>query len=244
MICDPAAVFQTTEFYCTLAFLVVFVLLAPLLLLFKAWREVVIDVVGMLCKVALAALVKYFYYVNAYASVIAGAFIVTFHFLVFLAFKSGQERGDSKRLRKMKRLNLVDFWMHMTLCLSAYLALSLNLLVQNLTAEMISAIFVVLLVLNCLYVVFWAWKALRFTLKHMYLAPYWRPLWKVLTCACLRDDRGLTQEELEKEAADLRQQQAETENMLKIDRLIEQLNAVQKEILEKSQVSVTDRSGP
>lgn len=177
--CDPASSLPTTgpsgekvwsnsnEYTGLIFFAVVFLILAPLYLLVVAAREVVIDFAGLLCKAALVLISKQYMFASEWAAAVAAAVVVSLHMLAFLAFKGSQIRGSHRQVQKMERLNWVDLWMHLTLCLTAYLALSLTPPSEKLSAETVSGTCVAMLVVNSLYLVFWLFQVIRLSVKHL-----------------------------------------------------------------------------
>jgi hypothetical protein len=143
----------------------------------------------------------------------------------------------------MESLNWVDLWMHLTLCLTAYLALSLSLPAEKLSKEAVSGTCVAILAVNCLYLAYWAYRVVRLGIKHLALNKRGRPIARALTCGTIEDSDGRTLKEIERQEEDHRQKELEQQNLEKIDNLLGQLTAAQQELLERSAVSITDRSG-
>lgn len=135
---------------------------------------------------------------------------------MFLVFKSNQIEGDEYTIKKMKRINWVDFFMYLTLIITAFIGLSLNLLVEKLNQEMITMLFIVIMVVNCVYILFWTWKLVSYIIQRIKL---------IGEDDKMREDQRKVQEEI-----NLKKQMG----IDKIDQMIEQLNMLQRDIADKS----------
>lgn len=88
---------------------------------------------------------------------------------------------------KLRELNKIDFWMYMTLCLTAFLSLCLALLEAQLTTDVVLLLFILIFAVNVIYVVYWIFKVGRFALKHMAMSERFVLIHSYLTCSCLKD---------------------------------------------------------
>jgi hypothetical protein len=129
--------FGSYEIYLSLIFLVVWLLVVPQFVLFRAGREYIIDYVGMTTKFALLVIIKYVLQFSEFYAMVIGSFIIVLQFIIFLIFRQGQVVGESQKLLKLNELNWIDFWMYVTLILTAFIGLCLSLLKEDMNDNML-----------------------------------------------------------------------------------------------------------
>ena len=116
--------------------------------------------------------------------------MMAFQFVIFLVCKNSQAFGNSERLRKLGDLNLVDFWMYLTLTVTALLSMCFVLLKDELKgwdvtteAKVTSFLYIMIFCINLLYVLYWVFTVFRYGLKHLRITPRYAHIYKCLTCS-------------------------------------------------------------
>ena len=91
----------------------------------------------MTTKFALLVIIKYVLQFSEFYAMVIGSFIIVLQFIIFLIFRQGQVVGESQKLLKLNELNWIDFWMYITLILTAFVGLCLSLLKSDMNDNML-----------------------------------------------------------------------------------------------------------
>lgn len=142
-----------------------------------------------------------------------------------MIFKSKQIEGDEYIIKKMKSINWVDFFMYITLIITAFLGLTLNLMAETVNEQTTNMFFIIILVVNILYLAFWGFKTFHFLYRRLTGAK--RPRSTAPPTAAQQNDELMQKQIL---------------GMEKIDKLIEQLDRMQNDLMELSQSDISARN--
>ena len=133
-------------------------LVGPYFMIHNGGWEYVIDYSSMATKVVLMLIskntVKNLKYSQFSAAVLA-SFTITFQLVIFLVLKNKRAFGESEKISKLAKVNLLDCLMYCTLCLTTYLGL-----IQSTASEIEQGsntsklIYIVLTFINILFMVF------------------------------------------------------------------------------------------
>lgn len=166
--------FISYQFIAFIVYFVVWTFIAPIYVLRKAGREFIIEYFGLIVKVLALLISNYTPFITPLQSGVSAALLMAFQFVIFMIFSSMQAYGHSEKLRKLNNVNLVDFWMYLTVTLTALLSLCFILLEDDLTtmeaatsSTIARVLFLVMFCINLLYVSYWLYKVARLGLKHL-----------------------------------------------------------------------------
>lgn len=141
-----------------------------------------------------------------------------------MIFRSGQVSAESQKVVKLQELNTIDFSMYLTLCLTGYA--SLAFIIFDLDANIEKMLYLVILVINILYLCFWLFKVAKYGFKHLKSTPALAHIYLCLTCDFF-GEQPTTRQEKGKEMQDLNElEEIRTKDLEKIDVLIEHLQDV------------------
>jgi hypothetical protein len=224
MACDSSTIANSGTFFSFLGYVLIWVVLAPTYLLLKNRKEFIIEYFGLIIKLVLVVVAQFAPFMTEFQVGVAGAFLITFQFLIFMIFRSGQVAAESQKIVKLQELNTIDFTMYLSLCLTGYV--SLVFIIFDLSLKIQKMLYLVILVVNVLYLVFWLFKVARYGLKHLKATPKLAHIYTCLTCDYF-GDQPKTREEKGKEMQELNDiEEIRNQDLEKIDILIEHLQDV------------------
>jgi len=141
-----------------------------------------------------------------------------------MIFRSGQVSAESQKVVKLQELNTIDFSMYLTLCLTGYI--SLVFIIFDLDVKIEKMLYLVILVINVLYLFFWLFKVAKYGFKHLKATPKLAHVYICLTCDYF-GEQPKTRQEKGKEMQELNEiEEIRNQDLEKIDILIEHLQEV------------------